>query len=102
MRHRDPKLIVGRQHRRFRRHTDSPPHDVNLSAMLIHGVDILRDSVKTAGSGSNTFAAALCHRYRADPRLCIRPDRGKLRPTSAAKNKDQFAHRQIVLFSHPW
>jgi class 3 adenylate cyclase len=48
MRHRDPTLIVDRQHRRSRRQTHSLPHGVNLSAVLIHGEDILGDGVNIA------------------------------------------------------
>ena len=48
MRHRYPTLIVERQHRRSRRQTHSLLHGVNLSAVLIHGEDVLGDGVNIA------------------------------------------------------
>lgn len=64
MRHRDPTLIVERQHR------------------LIHGEDIL-------GDGLNIAERLEGHWYRPILGFVLGPTSRKLRPASAAKNKDE-------------
>jgi hypothetical protein len=46
---------------------------VNLSAVLIHGEDILADGVNIDAAGRRSWRYR-SHRYRADPRLRTRPD----------------------------
>jgi hypothetical protein len=72
MRHRDPTLIVDRQHRRSRRQTHSLPPGVNLSAVLIHGEDILGDGVNIAARLEGV-SGGIGSLVSADPRLGTRP-----------------------------